>query len=124
MLGGCSAEHCALPIATHEQSRLGLFTDEASSVLATAEAEDAARVGEVEEQRQRGRGRKGLSKWLLCCYRHLAIFNGNGFIQMLRIMMRKIRQQMVHIYLATVVNAAAANLLIRYFCSAGIIFSF
>lgn len=51
MLGGSSAEHCALPIATHEESRLGLFTDLALTVLATAAEEDAGgRVGEGEEQ--------------------------------------------------------------------------
>lgn len=45
----------ALPIATHEESRLGLFTDLASAVLATAAEEDAggglkrgrSRVGDV-----------------------------------------------------------------------------
>lgn len=53
MLGGSSAEHCALPIATHEESRLGLFTDLASAVLATAAEEDAG--GGLE----RGRSRVG-----------------------------------------------------------------
>lgn len=78
MLGGSSAEHCAFPIATHEESRLGLFTDLASAVLATAAEEDAG--GGVERGRSRVGEVGGVSKWLLCCYRHLAIFNGNRFI--------------------------------------------
>lgn len=56
MLGGSSAEHCALPIATHEESRLGLFTDLASTVLATAAEEDAGVGGCRGEEQSEGGG--------------------------------------------------------------------
>lgn len=50
-LGGSSAEHCALPVATRGESRMGWLTDLAATVLATAAEEDAReRVGEGEEQ--------------------------------------------------------------------------
>lgn len=103
-LGGSSAEHCALPIATHEESGVGLFTDLASTLLATAAEKD---VGRVEE---------GETSWsgLLCCCRHLTILNGNTIISVLWIMW--INRATDGAHLAPVVKAVKTKHLIRYFC--------
>lgn len=98
-LGGSSAEHCVLPMATHEESRLGLFTDLASTVLATAAEEDAGRVwrGGGAQMSWSGRGVQG------CGSGFCVFIDASQYLVEIKLfqccgLCEKIRQQMVHIW--------------------------